>query len=183
MYMGDRWSFPKQGSAASYVWQPVQLDTGKVFLPNYMESWKPTETAIGFEKSVSKTFSLLQNKIHFKEGNWKFDNGLQSNEKNACLTFHFNGGKVGIKARTNNLSGYAKVSILDNKQKVIISSIVDCYSKVETSSQVFVSPVLKKGKYTLKIQVLGEHCLWTDKSKTMYGSKDNFVIVKEIYVL
>lgn len=183
MFMGDRWSFPRQGSAASYVWQPIKIDTSNIFLPEYIESWKPTVSVPGFEKSALKTFSLLQNKIYFKEGNWKFDNGLSSNEKDACLTFNFTGTKVGVKAITNNVSGYAKITIVDSKQKVVISSIVDCYSKKAASSQVFISPKLKKGNYSLKIQVLGEHPSWTDKSKTIYGSTDNFVIIEDVYEL
>ncbi len=184
MFMGDRWSFPKQGSAATYVWQPIRIDTSKIFLPGFIESWKPIYAGIGFEKIEQNGLSLINNKIFFKEGSWKHENGgLQSNEKDACVTFNFTGSKVGVKARTNNTSGYAKVTILDSKQNVVISSIVDCYSKNETISQVFVSPKLKKGNFSLKIQVLGEHGSWTDKSKTIYGSTDNYVIIEDIRVL
>lgn len=183
MFMGDRWSFPKQGSAATYVWQPVKLDTGKVFLPEYYENWKIDVKKAKFQEFRINGKSILNN-IASKEGNWQTENQqLKSSEKDACLTFNFDGGKVGIKARTNNTSGYAKVSIFDSKQNVVISSIVDCYSKNETISQVFISPKLKKGNYSLKIQVLGEHGSWTDKTKTIYGSSDNFVTIEDVIVL
>lgn len=183
MFMGDRWSFPKQGSAASYVWQPIQKDTGKVFLPNYYENWKIDVAKAKFQEVSINGKSILNNVVS-KEGNWLTENQqLKSNEKNACLTFNFTGSKVGVKAMINSVSGYAKITILDSKQKVVISSIVDCYSKKATSSQVFISPKLKKGNYSLKIQVLGEHPTWTDKSKTIYGSTDNYVIIKDVIVL
>ena len=183
MYMGDRWSFPKQGSAASYVWQPVRIDTGKIFLPEYIESWKPASKG-GFQMKNLGGKSVLNQKIFFKQGTWIHENGcLISNEKDAIISFSFTGTKISLKAITNNTSGYARIFLLDNHQQQVFSTAIDCYSKNETETQVFVSPILTKGEYTLNIQVLGEHGSWTDKSKTMYGSKDNFVIVKEIYVL
>ena len=33
MYMGDRWSYPRQRSAATYVWQPLQWIDGEPFMP------------------------------------------------------------------------------------------------------------------------------------------------------
>jgi hypothetical protein len=126
----------------------------------------------------------IMNNITSKKGNWLQENHqLKSNEKDACLAFSFTGTKVGVKALTNNTSGYAKITILDSKQKIVLSSTVDFYSKNETLSQVFISPALKKGVYTLKIQVLGVHPAWTDKSKTIYGSTNDFVVLKDVYEL
>lgn len=34
MFMGDRWSFPHQASAATYVWMPMQADKGKLSIRN-----------------------------------------------------------------------------------------------------------------------------------------------------
>ncbi len=182
MFMGDRWSFPKQGSAATYVWQPVRLDSGKIFLPQYLEGWKPVNSASGFSEITNNTKSLMNESIFSKYGNWTHQNDMiVSNDKDATLTFQFTGNKVGVKMLTNNKSGYACIRIIDSNNKTILSSVVDCYSKNETISQVFVSPVLKKGSYWIEIQVSGEHPVWTDKSKTIYGSSDNFVQVKDVY--
>jgi hypothetical protein len=181
MFMGDRWSFPRQGSAATYVWQPVQTDTGKLFLPTYCESWKLNVAKAQVEASAAKRLSVLAS-AKTTIGNWARGEQLRSNEKDAQLSITFKGTAVGIRALTNNRSGYAKVCILNGKKEVVLSSVIDLYSKKETSTQVFISPKLAFGEYTLTIQVLGEHGSWTDKSKTIYGSKDNFVIVEDIYV-
>ena len=42
MFMGDRWAHPRQNSAATYVWQPLQFDAaGKLSLPEFHANWKP----------------------------------------------------------------------------------------------------------------------------------------------
>ncbi len=182
MFMGDRWSFPCQGSAATYVWQPVKIDTSKIFLPSYLENWTIDVSKAKFQKTKTDVKSIFGN-LAIKQGNWQKENHqLKSNEKDAGLIFHFNGSKVGIKARTNNKGGYARITILNSKQKTVLTSVVDFYSKNETLSQVFISPILKRGDYTLKIQVLGVHPAWTDKSKTVYGSTDNFVVLEDVYI-
>jgi len=45
--MGDRWSFPKQNSAATYIWQPLQIDGPEISIPAFNEAWSinlPTGT-------------------------------------------------------------------------------------------------------------------------------------------
>lgn len=39
MYMGDRWSYPHQASAATYVWMPLQVAGEKLSIPSYWQSW------------------------------------------------------------------------------------------------------------------------------------------------
>lgn len=39
MFMGDRWSYPHQASAATYVWMPMQVDGTKLSIPEYWPSW------------------------------------------------------------------------------------------------------------------------------------------------
>ena len=39
MYMGDRWSYPHQTSAATYVWLPMQVNAEKLSIPFYWQSW------------------------------------------------------------------------------------------------------------------------------------------------
>src|SRR5688500_19213512 len=40
MFMGDRWSFPKQASAATYVWQPLTISGTSLSMPTYQEAWQ-----------------------------------------------------------------------------------------------------------------------------------------------
>jgi len=182
VFMGDRWSFPRQGSAATYVWQPIKINTENIFLPTYRESWKLNIAEATVEEVDSKAVSVFD-KLKIVKGKWtRSKYQLMSNEKDAQLTITFNGTWIALNTQTNNQCGYAKVSIRNQKNELVISSVIDLYSKRETSSQAFVSPKLKLGEYTLTIQVLGVHPTWTDKTKKKYGSTDNFVMLEDIYV-
>lgn len=39
MFMGDRWSYPHQASAATYVWMPMQVNGTKLSIPEYWQCW------------------------------------------------------------------------------------------------------------------------------------------------
>ena len=39
MFMGDRWSFPHQASAATYVWMPLQVEGTRITIPEYWQCW------------------------------------------------------------------------------------------------------------------------------------------------
>lgn len=39
MYMGDRWSYPHQASAATYVWLPMMTEGEKLSIPEYWNAW------------------------------------------------------------------------------------------------------------------------------------------------
>lgn len=181
MYMGDRWSFPKQGSAATHVWQPITVKDGSMSIPKFMESWHmdflkarwfPVETE---GKPVKGKFS---------PGNWEIkDSVAASKEKGAEAKYSFSGRQVGIKALSNNTSGYAKVIIRNSKNQEVINTIIDFYSKYEYSSLKFLSPVMGKDRYTLSIEVTGAHGVWTDKSKRIFGSTDDYVLIEGVFVV
>ncbi len=40
--MGDRWSYPHQASAATYVWMPLQVDGTQYFHSEYWQCWIST---------------------------------------------------------------------------------------------------------------------------------------------
>ena len=40
MFMGDRWAFPKQASAATYVWQPLTMSGTSISIPAYVDAWQ-----------------------------------------------------------------------------------------------------------------------------------------------
>ncbi|MCC8174239.1 MAG: family 43 glycosylhydrolase [Odoribacter sp.] len=142
LYMGDRWSYPKQGSAATYVWLPILVDKDKMAIPVFCENWN-------FNKSDNQWFpiSLKTENItekYIQQGFWETQgNKLKSNQKGASLSWTFKGKQIGIKGLSNNVSGYAKVTIKNSKDQVIINSVIDFYTKNEVSSQKFLSPLLK----------------------------------------
>lgn len=183
LYMGDRWSFPKQGSAGTYVWLPVTVEGDSMSLPEFYDAWRIDSSAKhGWLPAEAKTKSVKDTGIT-TQGNWEISQGIaQSNEKGATVTYNFKGRQIGIKALMNKTSGYAKVTIKNSSDKEIISTIVDFYSNYENVSHNFLSPVLASDNYMLTIEVMGEHPKWADKRKNDYGSTDNYVRVVDVLV-
>ncbi|MDR1004377.1 MAG: family 43 glycosylhydrolase, partial [Prevotellaceae bacterium] len=58
LFMGDRWSFPRQASAATYVWMPMQVKGEKLSIPHYWQCWdtntlKPVDAWRGWKEVQS----------------------------------------------------------------------------------------------------------------------------------
>jgi hypothetical protein len=181
--MGDRWSFPKQGSAATYVWQPITMTGDSMSIPDFVESWQ-----VDFESaqwsSVELTKKPIREKSQTSQGNWEVINGAKaSDQKGAMATYAFNGRQVGLDAVSNNTSGYAKVIVRNNKKDEVINTIVDFYGKYEYSSLKFLSPLMKKDNYTISIEVMGEHGVWYNKAGDVFGSKGDYVVLKDVFTV
>lgn len=180
MYMGDRWSYPKQGSAATQVWLPITVDKDEMSIPSFYESWH-------FDKdnrwySVNKDLRSIKNEIKH-HGDWnQNDNNFKSKEKGDKLSVSFQGKQIAVKGLTNNLSGYAIVVLKNSQEEVVLDSYIDFYSKQDDSSLRFLSPELKEDNYTFTIEVAGEHPFWSDKRRSHYGSTENFITVEDILV-
>ena len=164
MYMGDRWSYPHQASAATYVWQPMTVSGDSISIPNYLPSWE------------TKTFKSVKSKGKTKGLAWK------SNAKGECLKVQFKGKSVKIYGHTDNLGGYATVRILDCNGKCLHSSYVDFYSLVPNDGLLFVSREYPKDEYTLEVEVAGENPVWYNKRGGRYGSTDYFVEVADVVI-
>ena len=167
MYMGDRWSFPHQASAATYVWMPLQVDGERLSIPTYWQSWNV--------KDVQSTDILNQ-------ATYKKPFRLNSNQQDKTISLTFRGTHVAIVGSTDAHSGYALVSVLNTKGDTVYSSLIDFYSKVPQEGIRVVTPQQPYGKYTLEVKVAGERPNWSDKRKSMYGSDDNFVQTSMAYV-
>ena len=179
MYMGDRWSFPKQGSAGTQVWQPIAVDGDKMIITDFIDSWQPD-----LEKAVWNSLGIDYDKISLKSSSGKWEvkqDAIASNEKGALLEYQFNGTSVSIKGISNNISGYAGIVIKNSSNEVVIDTIVDFYSKYECSSLKFVSPSMPDDTYLLTLTVLGEHSSWSDKKKNQYGSTNDYVFIEGVY--
>lgn len=183
MFMGDRWSYPHQASAATYVWMPMQVDGTKLSIPEYWPSWDIDKLKPVNPLRKGKTVDLKQ--ITFsKEADWKVEEGrISSNVKGSTLSIPFSGSCVAVMGETNCHSGYARMNILDKKGEKIYSSLVDFYSKANDHATRFMTPQLAKGEYTLVIEVTGISPTWTDKTKRIYGSDDCFVTITDIVKL
>lgn len=166
MFMGDRWSYPHQASAATYVWLPLQADGTKLSIPKYWQSWDVDKVA-----PVNLTES----------GNLISASTWVCNEKGKRLTVPFTGKNVAIIGESNRHGGYATVSVKDNNDKYVYSSLVDFYSKTPDHGIRIITPEMEEGNYTLEVEVSGENPVWYNKAGDRYGSDDSFVTISQVY--
>jgi hypothetical protein len=183
MFMGDRWSYPHQASAATYVWLPMQADGTKLVIPQYWESWdistlKPVEP-LQNGKTIAREKLTLS-----KKADWKFENGqLSSHVKGSRLSVPFRGTQIAIAGETNRHGGYAQISIQNKQGEKVYSSLVDFYSKNPNRAIRFISPRLQHDEYTLVVEVTGISPVWYDKKKTKFGSDDCVVTISNSITL
>lgn len=187
MYMGDRWSFPKQNAAATYVWQPLNIEGERLSVPVYQESWiidlstgqhKPLQT-----QGQDIALKGLDAKINF-QGEWQPNSKetYRSDNKGDRFYYIFTGTSVRLYGQAGPDCGYAQVTVLDKKGHTIVKSIVDMYCLYRTSTLKFVSPALPKDTYKLVLTVLGERGNWSDKRKIKYGSTGYGVVLESIAI-
>ncbi|WP_231425177.1 family 43 glycosylhydrolase [Pedobacter sp. Leaf250] len=189
MFMGDRWSFPKQHSAATYVWQPITFTGDSISIPQYLNAWTVNlNTGAANTIRLNHKILLPNNKQISYSGNWKSSTIdsipiIRSNDPKAFLSFKFNGKQIGLYAYLLPDNGYAKVEILNNKGEVVVKNIIDLYSKSPMSQLAFLSPILNKSEYQLIVTVTGERPNWSDKRKTLYGSTGNNITIAKLIIL
>lgn len=166
VYMGDRWSFPKQRSAATYVWQPIEWIDGEPSMPNFVDVLDP---------NTMKPHYLATEKIN--ESAWTgYDIGDSASFKISLKKE----SKIYIKGNTDEMSSYADISIIDANGNVVVETPIDFYSLVSASGYRYISPMLKKGDYTIAVKVSDMKPNWSDKKHNVYGSKGYRVSITEI---
>ena len=179
MFMGDRWSYPHQASAATYVWMPMQVNGTKLSIPEYWQCWdlntlKPVDI---LRKGKQVSMKNIKPAVGWTENRGCF----VSNAKGSVLAVSFRGTHVAVVGKSDSHSGYARVSVLNAKKDTVYSSLVDFYSKYSEKAIRIMTPEMEKGNYTLLVEVTGIKHVWTDKSKTIYGSDNTFVTIDDIY--
>ena len=184
LFMGDRWSYPKQGSAATYVWQPLVISGTSLAIPNYQEAWK-IDIAIGLASQKEDKGEIIKNsdqQIQYT-GNWKHTaTESKSDAKEASLLIKFTGKQIALYSLTGPENGYSKVILTDEKQRKILTMVIDMYSKNPVATPVFRSPILKQGNYILTVYNTGERPNWSDKRKSSYGSTGNYISVSQLSI-
>nr|WP_315153141.1 family 43 glycosylhydrolase [uncultured Flavobacterium sp.] len=183
MFMGDRWSFPRQQSSATYVWQPLIVSEDSISLPDFKESWQ-INLDTGIWSAVSeKRKSIVNfdsNRIKYK-GEWKHSGKVsKSTTKNASFELAFKGRKIALYGFSGPENGYANVVLKNSKGTIVMQSIVDMYCKYSSESLQFISPLLSNENYTLTVSVRGEHGNWYNKKGTKFGSSGNMISVSKI---
>ena len=87
MFMGDRWSFPLQGSSATYVWLPMQVHGKKLYIPEYLPSWDIKNLSNASLKSIGEG-----NKNFDYNSSWIInDANLKCNIPQSKLSYKFEG--------------------------------------------------------------------------------------------
>lgn len=158
VYVGDRWSYPRQKAAATLVMLPVETKDGEMHIPEYLPVWNP-DTA---EKTELRP-----------EHTWEF----QSNTRGETIQTEFCGEQIALFGKTDCHGGYGEIQILDEKGAAVFQTSVDFYSAVPDTGLRFLSPKLPYGKYVLCITVSGENSVCVTKNGTRYGSDDFFLYV------
>jgi len=186
LFMGDRWSFPRQASAATYVWQPLTVSGTSLSIAKYLDAWA-VNTATGNVSPVEVGRKTIRNNNKKKiaySGNWQADTAsvMRSDEKGASFSVTFNGTQIGFYGLARPDGGYAQVTLQNSRGKTVLRSVVDMYCKFPVASLTFLSPVLAKAKYTLVVSVMGEKSNWSDKRKNLYGSTGYFVSLDKIVI-
>ena len=186
MYMGDRWSFPKQNSAATYVWQPLSFEGNRLRLPTFYDAWTlDLQTGVyRVSKPGDESIDLTTAKQVTRKGNWKQDSlqTISSDQRGDQLTMSFHGRAVVLYGLSRPTGGYAKVTLENKNGLHILTSIVDMYALVPNAAIKFTSPQLKEDTYTITITVMGERGNWSDKRKRSYGSKGFDVSLQQAFV-
>jgi hypothetical protein len=186
MFMGDRWSFPKQATAATYVWQPLSVSGHSISLNGYKEAWK-IDQQTGIASTVilkQKIIDAADKRIVYK-GKWKQELVYvkSSDEKDASFSFTVKATQIGIYALAQPEGGYASIIIQNSKGKIVLAANIDFYSKYLAMPLKFMSPVMKKDNYTVTVKVLGEKWWWKEKSGRLSGSKGHYVSINSVVVV
>lgn len=163
MYMGDRWSFPRQHTAATYVWLPISVADITISLAAYSQFWNPATL-----KPVDIPLTPLA-------AGWK---GTAPGDSTSV---RFTSRRIAIAGHTSPSSGYADIIIADEKGKVLVDTWVNFYSLAPADDIRYISPLLPEGTHTLTIRVSDMKPNWTDKKKIIYGSTGHEVNVGGIY--
>ena len=189
MYMGDRWAFPKQASAATYVWQPLIVSGTSISIPEYRDAWRVNTLTGEASFAPSKGFTVEntdKKSIQFK-GDWQHTKESQtlssSDKKDATASFKFNGRQLKLYGLSRPDGGYANVVVKNAKGVSIFSGILDMYCKIPVTELKLVTPILPRGTYTLQVTAAGEYGNWSDKKKNLYGSTGNMVSIDKLVVV
>lgn len=180
MFMGDRWSYPHQASAATYVWMPLQVEGTKISIPEYWQAWdiqtlRPVD--------ILKEGKILSSEKITLPTDWKRKNGqIISDRRGSKMEFKFKGTHAALVGEANPHSGYAKISIVNHKKDTVYSSLVDFYSQYPETAVRIVTPRMPKDRYTLCVEVTGISPVWTDKTKRIYGSKGSLVCINQLCI-
>ncbi|KHL26732.1 glycosyl hydrolase family 43 [Croceibacterium mercuriale] len=181
MFMGDRWSYPRQASAATYVWQPLIMENDRIAMPAFREAWR-IDTANGVVMpgpEIGETITHDDPRVRFA-GAWRqADADLPAHrvtdDRTASFSLTFTGTQASLYSVARPDGGYARVSLRDDQGDEVLSATIDMYSKYPVSSARFVTPLLPRGTYTISASVVGDGWYWVNKRGERSGSQGHAI--------
>lgn len=190
MFMGDRWSYPRQASAASYVWQPLSVDGDKLSMPQYRDAWR-VDTAtgtLGSQPTTGESIAVTDQRVRFS-GKWQRVEaaaGLPAHQVSdagdASFKVTFTGTQASLYSVARPDGGYARITVRDAQGKEVLASTVDMYAKYQVSGAKFATPLLARGTYTLSASVVGDGWYWISKNGTRSGSQGHAISFERLDV-
>lgn len=150
IYLGDRWSFPRQGSAATLVLLPVEFIDEKMQISSYQEVWN-----LEMEKPECKIDEI----------------SFCSDMEGESFVAPFEGDHILVFGKSSFTGGYAKIEIENRQGESIHCATIDFYSAVQMEGIRYCSPKFPKGAYQIRVTVLGEAGEWFKKDGTRFGSE------------
>lgn len=156
VYVGDRWSFPRQASAATLVLLPIEAGKGEMKIPQYLPFWCPDS-------------------LESREPEPQYALDFRSNVRDKEICIGFQGRGIILFGNTDRHGGYGDVRIYDEKGVCVHKTSIDFYSAVPDSGMRYRSPFLAEGNYVVKIAVSGENSVCVTKSGKRYGSDDYYI--------
>lgn len=188
LFMGDRWSYPNQASAATYVWQPLKVSGTSLSVPQYRNGWQ-LNTATGVILPSFPGTAMLENtdkKGIAYYGSWKHTNDSvtisSADHAGDSCTITFTGSQVALYGYLRPDGGYARAVVRNAKGKVVLSCLLDMYCQYAVSSLSLITPQLPRDTYTLTLTVMGTHWYWVNKKGDSSGSKGNYVSIDRVSV-
>lgn len=176
MFMGDRWSYPRQASAATYVWQPLEVEGEKLAIPTYRSAWR-IDMARGTIKARRVGHEIIgasDRRVRFV-GAWKeASTGKAAHQvsvdKQASFSVRFTGTQASLSSMMRPDGGYARVTLRNAEAAEVLSATIDMYSRYTTSNTLFVTPLLPRGTYTIDVSAMGDGWFWINKKGDRSGS-------------
>lgn len=156
IYIGDRWSYPMQASAATLVLLPIETQGCNMKIPEYLEVWDPD--------GLQTVLLRQENPLAFR-----------SNIRGEYCNISFYGNCIMLFGKTSRYGGYGDVIIYNETGEAVHRAVIDFYSLVPNEGLRYVSPMLPLGNYTLKVMVMGCNGVWYSKNGTRFGSDDYYV--------
>ncbi len=182
LYMGDRWSFPKQRATATYVWQPLVFDGDEISMPVYHESWTiDLKTGEWNDVPLNPSYEIRNNDqaVNYV-GRWE-DSGnghlhsKRANLKDAAISISFKGSQIALRGVASIDCGYGHIQIKNSKGELVHDTWIDMYSNKTVEGLQYLSPRLPKADYVLSFSPTESHWYWTEKSGKQWGSQDTFI--------